>query len=211
MVFLPKLLRRLREVAPEVNIKTVAMPPNLLEQAMEAGEVDLAVGYFPDLTKHRFYQQRLFRHAFVCIARADHPDIGETLSLEQFLRIPHAVVSPEGRSQEIFDRLLEREGLKRRVLLSIPHFMSIPFIVTSSDLIVTLPRAVGTSFAQLANIKLLDPPFENPTFDLKQHWHERFHQDAANRWIRGLFYELFSEQEPMRVGVPRTGTEPWEV
>jgi hypothetical protein len=27
-------------------------------------------------------------------------------------------------------------------------------------------------------------PFPVPSFIVKQHWHARFHQDPANRWLR---------------------------
>ncbi|TCK07157.1 LysR family transcriptional regulator [Marinobacterium mangrovicola] len=211
MVFLPKLLKRLLQVAPGVSIKTLVMPPARLERAMEEGEVDLALGYFPDLVKNGFYQQRLFRHNFATIARADHPVIGDSLSLEQFIEVPHAIVTPQARSQEIFHRMLAKQGIKRNIVLTIPHFMSVPFIVSTSDLIVTLPRAVGTSFAQLANIKVLEPPLENPVFVLKQHWHVRFHKDPANRWMRSLIYELFHEEFPLEDDSEISSPEPWEL
>ena len=210
MVFLPKLLQRLSEVAPSIKVKVVSLLPDSLEQALEEGLVDLAVGYFPDLSKNQFFQQRLFRHPFASIVRSDHPLIGDSLSLEQFLEIPHAIVSSTGRSQEIFDRLLEKQGLKRKVVLTVPHFMSVPFIVASSDLIVTLPRAVATSFSKLTRVKVLQPPLKTPLFDLKQHWHERYHLDAANQWLREQIYDLFREELAPDGSYLPDVPEPWE-
>jgi hypothetical protein len=69
--------------------------------------------------------------------------------------------------------------------------MSIPFIISTSDLVATVPMAVGASFAQFARIKLMEPPLEIPTFDLKQHWHRKFHQDAKNAWLRSVVADLF--------------------
>jgi DNA-binding transcriptional LysR family regulator len=195
MVFLPRLLRSLRQSAPGANVSSVQLPPTELEQAMEAGEVDLAVGYFPDLTKEGFYQQRLFAQPFVCIMRADHPTIGNKLSLKQFLSASHAVVRPEGRSQEIFERTLDAHGVKRRIALSIPHFMSVPFIIMESDLIVTVPLAVGRSFAKMTNLKMFPLPISMRDVDLKQHWHARFHRDPVNRWLRGLIHTVFGEDD----------------
>ena len=199
MVFLPRLLRPLRQSAPGANVSSVTLPPKDLELAMEAGDVDLAVGYFPDLTKEGYYQQRLFAQPFVCIMRPDHPTIGNKLSLKEFLNASHAVVRPEGRSQEIFERTLEARGLKRRVALSIPHFMSIPFIIMESDLIVTVPLAVGRSFAQMTNLKMFPLPIRMANVDLKQHWHTRFHRDPVNRWLRGLIHDVFEEDGRSKV------------
>src|SRR6185295_19288690 len=63
MVFLPKLLERLRTEAPGAWIHSVSMPPQLIAQGLESGDIDLAIGYFPDLSRSSFYQQRLFTHA----------------------------------------------------------------------------------------------------------------------------------------------------
>jgi len=71
MVFLPKLLKRLSTVAPSIRLRATTVPHEQLETALETGKVDLAVGYFPDLTKAEIFQQRLFSHSFVCVVRED--------------------------------------------------------------------------------------------------------------------------------------------
>jgi DNA-binding transcriptional LysR family regulator len=105
--------------------------------------------------------------------------------------IGHAVISAEGRSQEVFEQLLAKQKIERRIVLSTPHFMSIPFIIASTDLVVTVPYAVGESFAKIADIRLIEPPLEIPPFDLKQHWHRKYHKDGAGTWLRALLVELF--------------------
>jgi hypothetical protein len=44
------------------------------------------------------------------------------------------------------------------------------------------------------NIKLLTSPIKFPTIEIKQHWHARYHHDPANKWLRSIFAELFSER-----------------
>jgi hypothetical protein len=70
--------------------------------------------------------------------------------------------------------------------------MSIPFIIASTDLLVTVPYAVGESFSRIANIRLIEPPLEIPQFDLKQLWHRKYHKDGANLWIRSVLVKLFA-------------------
>jgi len=168
---------------------------------MEAGDIDLAVGYFPDLTKAGFFQQRLFANPYVCIMRPKHP-IGNKLRLKEFLSASHAVVHPEGRSEEVFERALQARRLSRRVVLRIPHFMSVPFIIMESDLIVTVPLPVGRSFAKMIELKMLPLPIRLANVDLKQHWHARFHRDPVNQWLRGLIHDVFGQDDlqPSRLG-----------
>jgi DNA-binding transcriptional LysR family regulator len=51
MVFLPKVLQRLQQVAPLTTVRSVAPAPRELRYGLETGEIDLAVGYFPDLVE----------------------------------------------------------------------------------------------------------------------------------------------------------------
>jgi DNA-binding transcriptional LysR family regulator len=193
MTFLPKLLAYLQSHALGATVRSVTLPPDEIAAGLEAGDIDLAVGYFPDLKARNFFQQRLFTHSFISLLNAKHRVKGPRMSMEQFLGIGHAVISAEGRSQEVFEQLLAKLKIERRIVLSTPHFMSIPFIVASTDLLVTVPYAVGASFAQIANIRLIEPPFEIPRFDLKQHWHRKYHKDQTNMWIRGVLAKLFTE------------------
>lgn len=195
MVFLPRLLERLGERAPLASLRSVTGSPSDTEQGLESGDIDLAVGYFPDLSKSSFLQQRLFTHYFVCLLRADHPISAHRLSLEQFLSLGHAVVRAEGRSQELFERYLEKQRIQRRAVLETPHFMSLPFILARTDLLATVPHAVGVSFSHShANIRIVEPPLALPKFDLKQHWHQRFTHDPRHRWLRRLIAELFNDE-----------------
>jgi DNA-binding transcriptional LysR family regulator len=168
------------------------MPPQEIERALEGGRADLALGLFPDLTKAGFYQQRLFRNSFICVAAAGRGSVAEPLTLKKFLDAAHAVVSPEGRTHDLFERELKKRGLVRRVRLEIPHYLSLPAIIEGSDLIATVPRDVGTAFARHAKLRLLEPPV-NVSFDVKQYWHERAHKEPVNIWLRDMVHTLFHD------------------
>jgi hypothetical protein len=70
----------------------------------------------------------------------------------------------------------------------------VPTVIERSDLIFTVPFAFGASLAKLAAIKLVKPPFKARPRIVRQHWHSRFHQDAANRWQRGVVADLFIDR-----------------
>jgi DNA-binding transcriptional LysR family regulator len=195
MVFMPKILHRLRQLAPHAAVRSVAATPAQIERGLETGEIDLAVGYFPDLREKSFLEKHLFFHHFVCLLRAKHPITATTLSLSQFLSLEHAVVYGAGRSYEVFERFLKSKKIHRRVVLQTPHFMSIPSIISQSDLIVTVPHAVGM-FVQSAhmNIRIVQPPMRTPKIDLKQYWHRNFQRDPKNKWLRELVASLFTDE-----------------
>ncbi|MBA1360866.1 LysR family transcriptional regulator [Burkholderia gladioli] len=194
IVFLPRLLQELARRAPRANLRSVSLPHAEIERGLEAGSVDLAVGYFPDLGGSNFFQQRLFTHRFICLMRRGHPLAGKPLTLEQFLACGHAVVRAEGRSQEILEQHLAKARLQRRAVLETPHFMSLPFILGRTDLIATVPHAIGYAYAaEHASITLVEPPLPLPRFDLRQHWHRKYHNDPRTAWLRGMVADLFND------------------
>jgi DNA-binding transcriptional LysR family regulator len=195
MVFMPKILRHIRQLAPSASVRSVAASAERIERGLETGEIDLAVGYFPDLRDKLFMEKHLFFHHFVCMLRANHPITAMTLSLAQFLSVEHAVVYGAGRTYEIFERYLRSKKIQRRVALETPHFMSIPFVISQSDLIVTVPHAVGVFVKSVhMNIRIAQPPLRVPRIDLKMHWHRNFQRDAKNRWLRDIVASLFTDE-----------------
>jgi DNA-binding transcriptional LysR family regulator len=195
MVFMPKILRRLRQLAPRASVRSVAASAAHIERGLETGEIDLAVGYFPDLREKSFMEKHLFFHHFVCLLRANHPISATTLSMSQFLSLEHAVVYGAGRTYEIFERYLKSKKIHRRIVLRTPHFMSIPFVISQSDLVVTVPHAVGVFVKSVhMNIRSAQPPVRTPRIDLKMHWHRNFQREAKNRWLREIVASQFTDE-----------------
>jgi DNA-binding transcriptional LysR family regulator len=190
-VFLPKLLNALATRAPRVMVKVLRIPEHGEQTAMAKGEVDLAIGFFPDL-QSGFFQRRLYSDDFVCLMRADHPRAQAPVTLKHYAAMRHAVIATAGTGHEA---AIERAVAKHRlsVALTIPHFMAVPVIVTQTDYVVTVPRRLALAISGFPGIKMFEPPMKIPKFEIKQHWHERYHHDPANRWIRSLIAEIFLE------------------
>lgn len=195
VVFLPSILKELRTKLPNALVRSVSLPAEDVPRSLESGEIDLAIGYFPDLERSNFFQQTLFSDTFASLIRSDHPLASRKLSIKQFLALEHAVVRAESRTEEVIERFLARKKLKRRVVLETPHFASAPIIVAQSDLIVTIPEPLARYFCSVsAAVRLVDLPFAAPRIPLKQFWHRKYHHDARSRWLRTLIYELFQDR-----------------
>jgi DNA-binding transcriptional LysR family regulator len=105
------------------------------------------------------------------------------------------VVHAEGRSQELFERFLERKRIRRKVVLHTPHFLSIPIVIARSDLVATVPHALAIYFTRMSrDLAFALPPFDIAGFDVKQHWHRKFHNDPRNRWLREQVACLFNDE-----------------
>jgi DNA-binding transcriptional LysR family regulator len=196
MAFFPSILEHLRRHAPGCPVSTVRSADDELPRALEVGEVDVAVGFFPNLTLRNVRQRRLAKHAFACLMRAGHPRWKPRLTLEDFLAVEHVVVRPRGRSsEELLERFIERRRWRRTIATYTSHVLSVPFIVRESDLVATVPYAVVTRFTALSsNLVAALPPFD-VTYELKMHWHRRFDNDARSLWLREQLTEAFSRRD----------------
>jgi DNA-binding transcriptional LysR family regulator len=195
VVFLPSMLKALRQQMPEAPVRSLSLPAHQVAAELERGSIDLAIGYFPDLKARNFYQQALYVDSFASLIRSGHRITAATLSIKQYLQLEHAVVRAESRTEEVIERYLARKRIRRRVSLTIPHFASAPMIVAQSDLIVTIPEPLAHYFARVAaNLRVIGLPFEPPKIALKQFWHRKYHRDARNRWLRKLVCRLFQDR-----------------
>ncbi|WP_075792260.1 LysR family transcriptional regulator [Massilia putida] len=189
IVLLPRLLNHLREVGPGIHLEISKISPDSPAELAD-GTVDLAVGFMPHL-EAGFYQQKLFDQHFVCLASNTHPRVGEVLSLETLRREGHVRVRTSGTGHAIVDKILAREGIERNVVLNLPSFLGVARIVAQTELLAIVPFRYAHVLAASEAIRLLPVPVELPSFQVKQHWHERYHADVSNRWLRQEVAALF--------------------
>ena len=192
IVFLPRLLQHFSQAAPGASLHTARSHNNELKYEMEEGQIDLAVGLIPQLGAG-FYQQRLFVQRYVCLMRHDHPLATGDFGLEEFLSAHHAVVVALGTGHGAVEEQLANAGIKRPVRLTLPHFAAVPYIVSSSNLVVTVTGKLAEATCERFGLTVREHPLAFPEIPINLFWHRRFHQDPGNRWLRGLMFEMFSE------------------
>jgi DNA-binding transcriptional LysR family regulator len=188
LVVLPKLVNHVQRVAPGIAIEAEHITTDS-PRGLESGEIDLAVGFMPHL-EAGFRQQTLFKQDFVCLVAMDHPRIKAKPTKQQFLAESHIVVTTSGTGHAIVDKVLAKKGYARRVALKVPSFLGVARLVALTELLVIAPRRFGEAVAQQEHVRLLEPPVTLPPYSVKQHWHERFHTDVANAWLRKTLAEV---------------------
>ena len=192
IVFIPRLLHHLEKEAPGVQIECSSPGQGQLRDMLETGKLDLALGYFPDLEANGFYQQRLYQHTFACMVRKGHPVLSGKLDRDTYRALGHAVVASPARSNDLLERLLERHKIKRRIIVRTPHYLTLPSIISESDLVASVPLAIAEYFAQLGVVEVLALPVPPPVFGVQQYWHRRTNQDAGHKWLREQMVRLFN-------------------
>lgn len=191
--FMPPLVERCRQLAPQVAIRSVRVPVASLRTQMETGHVDLAIGPF-DEASDALYQRQLFRQRFVALMRKDHPLLAGELTLERFVQAEHILVeaAADGPYERV-NQLLARAGVGVGTRFRVPHFAALPYIVSTTSLVVTVPHKLAERTAPPFGLAWVAPPLELPVLQTSVYWHRRFAQDAGNQWLRQLLAEVFAE------------------
>jgi DNA-binding transcriptional LysR family regulator len=208
-ILMPQLVARLRGLAPNAEIRI--RPSNMgVAEPLLAGRVDLAIGSFrrvPEL----FIYETLFHETRVWVLSADHPAARHDLTLERLSALSHLIISSSGEDEQavhgyVTDHGLERlvtrsevgllqgalaaQGLRRVIRLTTPHFLAALAIVSQSDMAAPLPRRLAAAFAEQYRLKLFEPPYPSPSFDIMALWHRDHGEEPAIVWLRTVLKEV---------------------
>lgn len=190
IVLLPQLLTLLERKAPHVKIEAGSLDDRT-GYRLESGETDVSIGFAAE--QHAgVYQQRLFTEHYACIARDAHPRIKTGLTEEQFLAEGHVSVIVPGTGYSMMDQELEACGIHRLIKVRVPSFVGLPEIITSTDLLASVPARLAQTLSASRQIKALKIPWHISSYEVRQYWHQRFHRDPGNRWIRQVIFDTFA-------------------
>ncbi|MES2945186.1 MAG: LysR family transcriptional regulator, partial [Pseudomonadota bacterium] len=190
-VFMPSLIEHLARHAPGASIHVASPSLKPLAERLAGGEVDLAIGHFPDLARDTYYRQPLYSQTYACVVRSGHPVLATGMTRAAYRSLGHAVVTTAARSSALLENALERHRMRRRVVLSSPHHLSLPGTIARSDLVATVPLGAAIEFARSGTLVVCALPFAPPVFTSCQHWHLRTHNDPAYQWLRAQIKILF--------------------
>jgi len=198
LLLMPTLTRQLQAEAPRCSVDVLPVNLRDVERALEAGDVDLAIAYYPD-PPPGLRRGPLLADRYVCVARRGHPQVAQAMTPEAFAALPHAAVSPSGLSyfSNVVDSALATLRLSRRIVVSCPHFLLASHLVSQSDLVLALPRRAAMSLAAYFPLQTVEIPLPLRPVDVAMYWHERCHHSAAQQWLRGQVRRILGDSEAL--------------
>jgi DNA-binding transcriptional LysR family regulator len=184
IVVIAKLKNALNMLAPNIRLEVVELTANSPMQ-LERGEIDIVMG-FTKIMGPGFYQQKLFSEHYVCLVRSNHPRIKNSLSIEQFIKEDHVSVKSSGTAHWLLEKAIDDAGVTRKIALWVPSFLGLAEIVRTTDLLALAPIHLARILCRDKSVRSLDIPIQIPSYDVKQYWHERYHQESGNIWLRKI-------------------------
>jgi DNA-binding transcriptional LysR family regulator len=188
---LPQVLAHCQQHAPKVSLHTLLSPLETTNQKLADGRVDLAVGFLPAL-EAGIHRRELFTQHYVCAARAGHPLLKSRITLAGLARADHLAIDYSGTGHALIERQLREQGLERTVRLRTPHYLATAPILAGTDLVCLMPEMLAQAMGASHGIAYKPIPLRAMRFPIALYWHDRFHRDPGNRWLRSVFVQLFA-------------------
>ena len=185
VLLIPKLSSLVDQLAPGIDIHVKRTESSFPVAQLENGSLDVVLGFESVLNPPTHLNCRLlFSDRMACVVRQDHPLIRTAPSLEEYIAVPHMLISRTGSNMGLIDQKLTELGLDRHIKLIVPHFLSAPLIVAETDMILSLPYRIAEQFKRFAPLEIFPVPIELPIYDLCMIWHPLYDKDPAHLWLR---------------------------
>jgi DNA-binding transcriptional LysR family regulator len=186
VVLVGPLTGRITKIAPEVMLEFRPSGTLNILDLLDRGELDLAVGPFPEQGE-RFSRLPLLQDDFVVVLRKGHPAASaRDLSMERFAALSHLEISSVPYTTNFVDQALARRKLTRRIKLRAP-FLSAVRILVASDMVSVLRRRVADELVRYRPLVIRPLPHSSPTMETAMIWPRWLDNQPAHRWLREIF------------------------
>jgi len=192
VAIMPALVERLRALAPGISIRL--RPANRIDvlEELDSGQLDLGIGVFEQGHVHHFRRQ-LYTDHFLCLFSPEQLRLSSPISLDDYLKHPHILTSLADDTRGVVDEALAKQKLRRKVIMTTPGFLAVPFVVRRAPVLITMPSRLAHYFAEAFSLATSPVPIDVPRFAISLLWHGSFNRDMSHTWLRQTIASLVSE------------------
>ncbi len=194
-VVLPPLSRQLAHTASKVALRLEPLTTRDPRATLDRGAADMAVGFFPDVTRalaasageSEFAHDPLYHSDYVCVMRREHPLAADgALTLDSYCQAQHLRVNFSGRTHGFVDEALTRLGRSRHIALTLSQWATAAQVLPGGDLLsVFSSRYVDAcGLTEVLAVRPMPHQLDLPRIAINMLWHHRHERDAAHRWLR---------------------------
>lgn len=200
-VLIVDLLRLVKVAAPSITFELRSVGTRAGDD-LDRDSIDFVIapeGY----VSAAHSREVLFEDTHTCIAWADNPHVGSTLSIEQYLSLGHVVVRVSEDGDNYDERILRGMNHRRRVEVVTPSFDLAPHLVVGTGRIATVATRLAVKYAGLLPIKLVPVPIAMPPMVEMLQWHRAHDHDPAHVWLRAQMRDAVAALVRPEIPTPR--------
>jgi DNA-binding transcriptional LysR family regulator len=191
-IIIPTLATRLRKAAPGLCLSVSPLGRGDAMDALYEGRVELALGFLWNVPG-QISSMKLYEDNFLVAGRPKALPRAPHISLLDYCKAEHVLISPKGDLRGVVDDRLEAMGRSRNIVLGLPAFLPALAAVASSRALVTLPARVATGFARGFGLVTARPPLAIRSFAVSAYWHRRNDTQPQLQWLLRQLNSTLSE------------------
>lgn len=190
------VLKRVHREAPGITLEFLS-PSEHAAAELESGEVDFSIE--PEQFGSRSQSgQKLFEDSYSIVVAADNAQVGETISLEQYLELGHVSYQTSKTGLPMFENWFNREhGEIRRVEVAVHSFHLLPQLVVGTNRLATLHTRMLQPYLTQLPIRCVKPLFELPILVEVLQWHRYRDLDMGSQWLREVIIDMAHALPPL--------------
>jgi len=190
-LLLPRFLQWIEGLGAGIRLEIRRELGAQLNEEMRLGKVDLVVDHVV-IPGDDFRKQHIFDLEFVPMVRQAHPAAGPSLTVDEYLALEHVIIEPRAGQTNLAEQVLALLTKSRHVRVQVPHYLSVPYIVSQSNLVCTVPVPIARLFEQHFSLRILSCPLPIRPIAFFMMWHICQDLHPAHQWLRQTMVELCS-------------------
>lgn len=178
----PKLSHLVQQEAQNVSLIFRQTNRHAVERMLEEKEIEVAV-VSGTVRRAWIEHEHIGDGGYACLVDAKALDVPLPLSLDDYVQLPHLLVSFSGRSG-IVDTALNAAKRQRRIYAALTHFSAVPAFLTGTRAVVTLPIHAASALARMSKLTTCPVPLDLGRYPVQLLSRRDSESDPAITWIK---------------------------
>lgn len=188
-LFAPHLYDSIKQHSPQSQVSFYNVNRSNYLEIADKEKLDVIIGSIENLNR-RFLCEHLYTEQHLCLFDPQSVSLDSPLTLERFVQIEHALVSPDGSLQTQVDKLLAKRGLERRVGVASRHFLTVRRLLIGRELVCIVPKRFAEMEMYNHTLAAVAPPVDVPDFDIRLLFLKANQYEEKSIWIRKLVAKI---------------------
>ncbi|GEM80137.1 LysR family transcriptional regulator [Vibrio superstes] len=132
-----------------------------------------------------------FSDELMLMCDKEHPAVGDTISIEQYLDSEHVTLKLVRKNAQIVD-VLAGKSFSRKVAIEVSNITNLIIATKGTRYISAIPKSM-VNVAEKFGMKILQPPFHMRKVEFEFTYHKKYQNNAAHKALRDQFRDLLKQ------------------
>ena len=178
------LAEQIRSSAPNIELEVRRVDADGVIKVIDSLELDLAFALLSsDRRIARITRVPVLDVQYVGLARRGHPYLQCSQTTAEFAALPHLAIAPRVKSSHT-EQLFTEVGIRRNIVLTIPHFLAAPLIVARTDLVTVIDISIARLYMSDDRLTVFKLPVKLRKITVDMISASARRNEAALEWLR---------------------------